>query len=105
MGVSVSVHAGRGMTGKLQEMVELKLQCDRLEVDYPVALRQYFKSTPEVLDMDNRDEMIMTASEVCLKYGMEIEGLVNGDPEYGDGMWIDLSLLPPDITYLRIFMS
>ena len=105
MSVNVHIYGVRDPDGKLGDMIQLMEQCDKLEIPYPDKLKEYFKGT-EALDMGTSDLAIKAATEVSLgKWGLNIEGLVDGDVEYGDGMIVDLSKLPEDIKRLRISMS
>jgi hypothetical protein len=104
MGVSVYVNGIRAADGRLGEMAALKLQCDSLGISYPVELETYFKGT-DALDMDVAEDIVVAATEMNLKYDLRIDGLVDGDPEYGDGMVIDLRKLPKDIIQLRVSMG
>ena len=96
----------RDPDGKLGEMMDLKEQCNKLNADYPQQLVDYFDGT-DVLDSGgDRDYLVRMATEVGLKYGgLKIDGLVEGDVEYGDGMTIDLPKLPDDIKKLRVYMA
>lgn len=107
MGASVFISGVREPDGKLGDMLDLLEQCDKLGVKYPPELVDYFKGT-EVLEMKyDREAAIQTATEFDLEYGplAKINGLVEGNVEYGDGATIDLTKLPDDIKKLRIYMS
>ena len=104
MGVRVSIYGAMDPEGKLSDMLDLAELCEQLETAYPPELVSYFKGT-EVLDLAERRDRQKAATEIHLKYDAEIPGLLEGDPESGDGCRVNLHLLPDDIKHLRICME
>ena len=104
MGASVRVKGVRDPDGKLGSMILLKEQCDKVGASYPVEMVQYFAGVDE-LEFATKEELILKCCEHDVVYEMKIEGLVEGNPDEGDGMIIDLSKLPADIKKLRVYMS
>ena len=98
------INGVRDQDGKLNDMLDLKGMCDKLNTAYPKELEDYFSDT-EVLDLNlPKDELKRRASEVCLESAHE--GLiVEGRIPYGDGALIDLEKIPKDIKYIRVFCT
>ena len=103
MSVSVFIAGQRDEDGRLRGMANLKTECDRMGLSYPPELIAYFEGT-EALEHDSIDAIVRCATEVNLKYELKVDGLIEGDPAYGEGAIIDLSKLPTDICRLRVYM-
>jgi len=105
MSVNTYVSGIRNKTARFDDMVDLKMFCDKLTVSYPEELIDYFNGT-DALEMDDKADVIKEALEVSLNYDLcGIVGLTKGNIDTDDGMIVDLSKLPDDITKLRIYMS
>ena len=100
---SVSVVGQRDPDGKLADMVALKELCQKNSVTYPDELKEYFKGT-DALEMKDAEGTIREATEVGLNE-LKIDGLLDGDVEYGCNMIVDLTKLPDDIKKIRIYVS
>ena len=103
MSVSVFIHGVRNADKGLADMVALKVQCDKVGASYPDILRTYFHGT-DALDYANPERILQSALEVDLT-DLQIEGLLDGDAAYDEGLTVHLDRLPPDITRLRIFCA
>lgn len=102
MSVSVYINGVRDATGKLRDMAELVVRCRKLGFDPP---KEVADALGEAIYLGDIDEIVRAATEVSLKYDLKIDGLLEGNPEYGNGVVIDLSKLPPEIKKLRVYMS
>ena len=105
MSVNVYVAGQRDSDGKLAQMADLLVRCNTLDVEPPAEVAAYF-SDIELHGCPTVEKLIDAATEVSLHYDdLTIEGLLEGDVEYGDGLVIDLTKLPEDIKRLRVYMS
>lgn len=102
MSVSVHINGVRDPEDGLREMAELVLRCRKLGFDPP---KEVADALGEAVYLGNVDEIVRFATEVSLKYNLKIDGLIEGDAEYGNGVVVDLTKLPPDIKKLRVYMS
>lgn len=101
MGANVYVYGIRNPGGKLSDMVDLALMCDKNNIAYPSEVVEYFKGT-DALDQATRQAMLQAAVEVDLKYDLKI---LKGDIEYGSGATIQVSEIPKDIQTIKICMG
>ena len=104
MSVDVYVSGIRDADGKLSDMLDLKSQCDKLRIAYPLELRDYFRGS-DALHMSNRADAERASVEVNFSSYGPLPGVATGCVEEGDGMVIDLSKLPDDIKRIRIYMQ
>lgn len=103
MSVDVYIRGVRNADGRLADMVALKVQCDKVGASYPDMLREYFYGT-DALDYKEPVHILQSALEVNLT-DLQIDGLLDGNVAYGEGLTVRIDRLPPDITSLRIFCS
>lgn len=102
MSMSVNIKGVREhRNSKLSDMVDLKLLCDKLKIEYPDDLKLFFRNDEDILDSSSRDYILQEAREVDL---VDIDpDIVIGDVLYGNGAIINLDKLPSDIKQLRIY--
>ena len=105
MGCNVRVVGVRDLDGKFKDMVALKNLCDKTKASYPKELINYFEAAIEEHGTDDLEDLDDEGMQEIMA-GMEIpDDATEGDPDYDDGMFIDLSKLPKDIKKLRVYMS
>lgn len=102
MSVSTHVVGLRDEGGRLREVADLVVRCRSLALKPP---EEAIKFLGDGIYHTTVDEMVRASVDVDLKHDLKIDGLVDGDIEYGDGIFIDLSKLPADIKKIRIYQS
>jgi len=98
MGASTYIVGIRDLDKKFKSMLQLRQSCDKVGATYPKELETYFGDHIVLSDEDLPGGM----AEVTLS---DLKGAIEGDMEYGDGAFIDLTKLPSDIKKIRIYMN
>ncbi len=110
MSCSVSISGLRDLDGKFKDMCDLKAMCDKQKMSYPKELVDYFcngAADNEDWPIDNAEdikEMNKEQLELALS-SVDISEARTGSSEYNDPTIIDISKLPPDAKYIKVYLS